>query len=345
MENPFTLNYGKEPVILIDRSKEIDKIETVFEMNNPTYNSYIITGVRGSGKTVVLNLLIKQFNKKKDWITIDLANSKDMLNDLTYNLLHCEIVNNYNLKTEINLSLANIGISIKNENLFTNAGIVIENILKILKKKRKRVFIGIDEISSNEELKTFVSAYQKWLRQDADVFLVMTGTHENVDALINDKVLTFLGRTPKIEISSLDLSFIIDSYMKYLNINFENARKLSEETKGYAYAYQIVGYWAFKKHTSNFLEIMTEVDYTLLNGTYKKIWEDCKQNEKKILKALANDKTRTKDICDYSKIKINNFSHYKELLMKKKIIENVNYGEYEIILPRFKENILKGDLR
>lgn len=345
MENPFVLGYGKAPNAIISRASETEKIKRVFEMENPTYYSYILTGVRGCGKTVALNLLEKEFSNEKDWIVIDLPNSNDMLKNLAFNLLHCNVLNMKNIKAEINLSLASVNISLKDDLTFLSAGIVIEKTLEILTKRKKRVLICIDEISANEDMRTLISHFQMWLRKDLNVFLLMTGVYENVESLINDKVLTFLSRTSKIDLSVIDPNFILNSYLKYLKVSFEEAKKLSEETKGYAYAYQLIGYYAFEKHTSNFLEISQMVDYALLTGTYLKIWEKCKTHERNLLKAIANDKNKTDEICEFSKIKKNNFTYYKKLLIKKQLINNPEYGKYGLLLPRFKEIILKGDLK
>ena len=59
--NPFSLSFGKEPVSLINRNVQSYEIIDTFEDENPTYQVCMITGVRGSGKTVMLTEINKTF--------------------------------------------------------------------------------------------------------------------------------------------------------------------------------------------------------------------------------------------------------------------------------------------
>lgn len=233
---------------------------------------------------------------------------------------------------------------IERDEKFLNSAIVIEEILKVLTKKNIRVLLCIDEVSNSESMRKLASNFQLWIRHNLDVFLLMTGVYENIENLLNDKVLTFLFRTPRIDLNMLNINIIADSYSKVLNIDFEKAEELANITRGYAFAYQVVGYYAYEQHSSNFLEFSSKVDSALLNGVYRKLWIDCKNNEKNILKAVAYEKNNNKEISDFTKIKINNLPKYKNKLISKKII-SLNGSLIELTLPRFKEIILKGELK
>ena len=52
-KNPFSLSCGKEPISLINRSMQTAEIIETFEDENPAYQVCMITGVRGSEKTVM----------------------------------------------------------------------------------------------------------------------------------------------------------------------------------------------------------------------------------------------------------------------------------------------------
>lgn len=64
----------------------------------------------------------------------------------------------------------------------------IQAMLEVVKDKKKRVLITIDEATSNEEMKIFASAFQIFVRNELPVFLLMTGLFENIDALQNEKI-------------------------------------------------------------------------------------------------------------------------------------------------------------
>lgn len=60
-------------------------IET-FEDVNPAYQVCMITGVRGSGKTVMLTEITKKIRSDDDWIVMDLSPERDLLQSFAANL-------------------------------------------------------------------------------------------------------------------------------------------------------------------------------------------------------------------------------------------------------------------
>ena len=48
--NPYTLTFGKSPDQIIERIVQTDEVVNTFNRNPPVQQTYIITGVRGSGK-------------------------------------------------------------------------------------------------------------------------------------------------------------------------------------------------------------------------------------------------------------------------------------------------------
>lgn len=73
-KNPFSLSFGKEPVSLINRNVQSYEIIDTFEDENPAYQVCMITGVRGSGKTVMLTEINKTFVAEDDWIVMAKTN-------------------------------------------------------------------------------------------------------------------------------------------------------------------------------------------------------------------------------------------------------------------------------
>ena len=52
-DNPFTLTFGKKPNRYINRYESTNDIISTFEADNPISQTYLISGIRGSGKTVL----------------------------------------------------------------------------------------------------------------------------------------------------------------------------------------------------------------------------------------------------------------------------------------------------
>ena len=78
MDNKFTLTFGQSPISYIDRGYIAEQIYD-FSLDFPLSNIYIISGVRGSGKTVLLTNISKMILKKKDWIVVDVNPNREIL--------------------------------------------------------------------------------------------------------------------------------------------------------------------------------------------------------------------------------------------------------------------------
>ena len=63
MQNPYTLTFGKEPIEYIKRIAEERQILEDFLSPNPPQQVYMISGVRGCGKTVFMTDISQESNE------------------------------------------------------------------------------------------------------------------------------------------------------------------------------------------------------------------------------------------------------------------------------------------
>ena len=85
-KNPYTLVFEKLPHQIISRaSQAIDIIENFSETPSPQ-QIYMITGIRGTGKTVFMTDVANELSSNKDWIVVELNSSGDLLKDLAASL-------------------------------------------------------------------------------------------------------------------------------------------------------------------------------------------------------------------------------------------------------------------
>ena len=211
-KNPFSLSFGKEPISLINRSMQTAEIIETFEDENPAYQVCMITGVRGSGKTVMLTEITKKIRSDDDWIVMDLSPERDLLQSFAANLSNDPNLSEIFRKAKINLSFLGLGVEIDGVSPITDINVAVTRMLERINKKHKRVLVTIDEAVCNDTMKEFVSLFQIYMRQDLPVFLLMTGLYENIYELQNEKTLTFLYRAPKIELRPLNIGMIAEKY-------------------------------------------------------------------------------------------------------------------------------------
>lgn len=342
MNNPFTLIFGKEPKLLISNSSQFDSIKDSFLSDSPVKTAELITGVRGSGKTVMLTRLSKYFSALKDWIVVELNPETDMLEYLASIVYEQANMKFRFLKKEFSFSFRGLSISLSGEKPVSNVVSLLEKMFEVIKKKGKKVLICIDDISSNRNVKTFVQQYQILIKKDYPLFLLMTGLYENVRSLQNKELLTFLYQSPSTRVGSLNRIEIADSFKKTLNVEKDVADKMAKLTNGYAFAYQVLGYVFFESGKTELDErILKEFDNRLREYVYEKIFFDLPDNEQKIVNALADlDVGKVSEIMKAVKMKKESFSQYRDKLLKKGIISSNRWGEVSFTLPRFKEFIL-----
>lgn len=340
MYNPFTLAFGKKPLRYISRLMYTNKVIDSFTAEVPSAQVYMITGVRGSGKTVFMTNIVSEMREKKDWYAIELNTDGDLLSDLASKLYSIPGLNALFLKAKIDLSFFGLGVSIESSVPITNIESAIDRMLKVLKKNDKHLLIALDEVVSNKEIRRFANAFQIFVRQDYDIYMLMTGLYENIFNLQNEDTLTFLYRAPKIMLEPLNISAIAASYKEVFDIDEEEAMRMAVLTRGYAFAYQVLGYIRWEHKNRSIEDIMPEYDQYLQEYVYDKIWHELSDRDREVLHVLSGSESmRVKDILKELNVNSSQFSTYRDRLIKKGLIDTSRYGYMSIILPRFSDYI------
>lgn len=338
-QNPFSTTFGIEPDNYIARIKEQNQIISEFSAAKPSNYVYLITGVRGSGKTVMLSAIANHFRAEDDWLVIDPGPKDNLLENIASEIYENGKVKHAFLKGEASFSFNGLSFTIQGKEPVTTVNTLLKKMLDIIKKRNKKVLITIDEVDNSLPMKLFIQEYQSLIRQNYPVLLLMTGLYENVSKLQEDKALTFLYRAPKILMGPLAINAIALSYKKRLGANGETSLALAKMTKGYAYAYQVLGYLMFKQQkTTADDDLLCLFDQYLSDYVYDKVFAGISNKEQKILKAFGtNEPVKAKDICDRAKLSKGYFSVYRKRLLNEGILSAPSYGYLEFALPRFNE--------
>lgn len=214
--NPFSLSFGKEPVSYIERDFQNNEIISSFEAENPAYQVCMITGVRGSGKTVSLSAISGYFRKNKDWVVVELNPERDLLQALAAELSNKRELMEWFRDAGINLSALGLGLENDGEPPVTDIVVALRRMIRKVTNNGKRLLITIDEVSAAERMRVFASQFQIFMREGLSVFLLMSGLYEKIYELQNEESLTFLYRAPKIELKPLSIPLITRKYKEML---------------------------------------------------------------------------------------------------------------------------------
>lgn len=337
--NPFNISFGKVSTKPIDRENDFNEIYTSFTSATPQSNIYILSGPRGAGKTISLDIIKNYFAFKNDWIIVNVNSNMDILEQLASKIYESGLVKNLFTKKEFSFSFSGVSISIKGQQPVSSISVLLEKIFEYLKKKGIRVLVLIDEVSNNEYMAVFAQTFQILVRENYYIYSVMAGLYENISDLQDEKTLTFLYRAPKINLSPLNIRAITISYSEIFKIEQMQALDLAKMTKGYAFAYQLLGYILFDENKTEIDEkVLNRFDLLLDERVYSKIYSEMTNREKEILKTAAvSDLQSNSEIENIIGIKQNSLSVYKKRLSNKGLINLNERGKISFTLPRFAE--------
>ncbi len=340
MKNPYSLVFGKEPVEHISRLAQFATVTGSFKGTTDDQQIYLVTGIRGSGKTVFMTDIQNELKKDPNWIVAEINPEKDILTAIAAKLSSEDILASLFKNAKINLSFWGLGLEVGGVAPITDIEVALSKMLQTLKKHDKKLLITIDEVTTNQYVREFAAAYQILIRQNLPIYLLMTGLFENVRNLQNEKSLTFLYRAPRIDLEALNITSIAANYSKNLKIDRDTAMEMALCTKGYSFAFQVLGYLAWENY-GNYTDVLTEYRQYLDEFVYDKIWSELSVKDKAVLKAIAlTESGKVEEIREILAMDNNEFNPYRKRLIDRGLISGKERGYVRFILPMFGEYVI-----
>ncbi|MBP2057296.1 energy-coupling factor transporter ATP-binding protein EcfA2 [Lactobacillus colini] len=357
MKNPFNPSFGKIPSIFLNRDSLTSRVVTELKDGDSPFQTSLIYGQRGSGKTTLMTNFANILNQKEDWLVIDLVLDDDLLDSLI-NQLRNRLANHTSLQNlDLKLGIGGLGVNAQfSKNNPQNFQSLFEKYLSQLNAAGIQVLINIDEIETTSQLRKLVSCYQVMLRKNLKVSLLMAGLPENVSELQNDKVLTFLLRANRIVLTPLSATDIMESYRCTFendgyHISHETLLYMTKQTLGFAYAFQLLGYYVWRFSQENKIKEITIQsvqaildDYVadLNRNVYFKIYNEMSNKEQQFVQAMATidkPKIKVQHIGQIMGKPANYISVYRKKLIDNQVIKSSGYGYVSFILPYFDQYV------
>lgn len=341
MNNPFSLSFGIKPTECIERPLQTEEILESFMADPVPQHTYMVTGVRGSGKTVLLTDVSARLREHPDWTVIALSPESDMIHSFAAKLSSIRKYREVFRDAKIHLSFLGLEVEADGIPPVSDDETAISEMLESIRKRHGRVLITVDEVTNNEYIRKFAAVYQILIRDGLPLFLIMTGLYENIYDLQNEKSLTFLYRAPKIQLQPLNYAAVAAAYQNILLTDRETSLQMSRLVKGYAFAFQVLGYFTFQDKNHDYRNVLPQFRLYLDEYVYEKLWSELSETDRRIVLCMAKNHTEiTAEIQALLNMSANVFSKYRLRLIRKGIVNGEIRGRLSFTLPLFQKFVL-----
>lgn len=201
--NPFNPTFGDVPRILIAEEDLVGDVTAKLRANSYA-RSFFITGVRGSGKTVLMTKVEEELRRDKQFIVIDVSNNEDLLADLKERLLRA-VLGPLKVKLQDLRSFGAAGVSVGISAGAASEQNQIQDLLEVARRHQKIVVVAIDEVTNSPEIRKFAQLFSLTKRLGLPLNVLMTGLPEVILDVQNEDRMTFLLRSEKITLTSLGI--------------------------------------------------------------------------------------------------------------------------------------------
>ncbi len=351
--DPFTRTPGIAGKAYIDNGIA-DEIIKDFCSGESSKFVYKITGLRGSGKSVEYGRIIQTLKKEKNWLVYPLSSAGDAVSTLISKLsMEKFIDSNTTAMSETGATAfggnilavtANETVTIQKtvteNDYFYSDEATIAKMISQANEKNYKVLVGIDDISKTPDMVKLLSMIGSMLLEGLPIYLVVTGSSENIEDFSTENNLTFFKRADEREITTLNKFDITYMYEKLLGVDTVEARRIEALTNGYAYAYQVLGSLYFKKKSDETLEdLIPAFERIMFKDSYELIWKTLTKGEKEVVRCIYKSKDGSAAGIKELMEKPTTYSVYRDRLINKHLVDGDTRGYLKIRLPLFEKYI------
>lgn len=371
MRNPFVPGFGRNPYILVGSGDILEEFEDAFEPgSNSPARTTLITGQRGVGKTVLLNAF-EDAAQRRQWMVIrETAGpgiverlSRDHLPPLLEQLSVREGGPESQLKSA-GVSVAGVGLNAAWEvPPAARHGLrkQIEALCAQLAQYETGLAITLDEVHDGnpDELGELGHIVQFLVRDDQPLAFAAAGLKVYMDAFLDQRGTTFLRRAERFDLGNIaDLSVVADAIHKTVHdagktITAEVADRAAENTQGYPYLIQLVGYEAWKHSGANAAIALADVEATFSKvrrklgaNVHTSSMHGLSSIDKSYLLAMSFDDgpSRTSAVAERMGVSVGYASAYRSRLVGAGLIEDAGRGMVQFSLPYLRDYLREEDV-
>ncbi|WP_297008983.1 AAA family ATPase [uncultured Corynebacterium sp.] len=354
--NPFTPTAGATPPLLVGRGEVIDDFrESVIDGPGAPGLLTLVTGPRGTGKTVMLNAL-EDVARTEGWLHLSETATPGLLDRLSRGVekqLASVTGDDRQVPRVTGASTPAGGVDIeypdRPESGLRNA---VTRLLGLLDERGAGLVVTVDEVhgGDHDELRHLGALAQHLVREQLPFALVLAGLPGAISDLLNDAVLTFLRRAERVELGNVADAEVRDALLGPIEdsgvaIAPEALDAAVAATEGYPFMIQLVGYNVWRSAVDGYIGLAQVAIGTerarrrLGNLVHATSLHDLSEVDKTFLVKMAKDDgpSRTGDIAERMGVKKNYVSVYRQRLLDAGVIRAVGAGQVEFTLPGLRD--------
>lgn len=381
--NPYRPGAGLMPGYIAGRDEDIQEVKQIFEaltMEIPV-QSIIYSGLRGVGKTVLINKLEEIANdygilyshieveEKNDFISQIAECSQDFLREISTKEKFIHLIKKpleaiKSLVISFNPNDTTFSLSVKDRELYLSNNLtqsltkVFVTIGEVAQKAKTPICFFIDEIQymKQKQLGSLIAALHRTNQLGYPIMVIGAGLPKIYKMLSDEKSYSerlFMYK----QIGSLTLEQskkAIKEPAKKFKVDYTDraVEKIVEITKGYPFFIQQLCQVVYKNTSKNLIEEI-DVEHNineflkiLDNGFFKARYERCAESDKKFIFAMVKCGELP---CTISNVAnnlgkdVSSISTTRAQLINKGIIYPVRYKELDFTVPEFSGFIQRLD--
>lgn len=353
--NPFTPGFGLTPIILAGRAGAIEDFTAALQGNVPEARAILISGARGSGKTVLLTEF-KELALEAGWTDLRVHTSSSSLVDELRGTAIAQLREQDPDAETSRLTSARVSgtgasreVRQRYEGEHDPLTTVLERLAELTDQDGGGLLITLDELQSvdRDQLHAVTQHVQDLIGSGHAVAFIAAGVRPGVDALLDHERTTFLRRAHRIEVSSVDVGTAAEAIRMTIadtakTITPEAAVLAGQISQGYPYLIQLIGSKAWQNSgDADTIEIedvrggREAVVAAMIKNVHRPALRGLSARKREYLHAMLLDEgpSSVGDIAERMSIDPRNQSTYRERLIEEELIRPAGRGFVEFSLP------------
>lgn len=364
--NPFKPTAGGEPPLLIGRERVVRDFDKGLDNGvGAPGRIMLITGARGTGKTVMLTVLGDKARAHK-WDVIEETASDGLCERLVSELCSKDsLIDKLTFAPSITIAGASVSLGeaeLSPKRMPETLRKAMSARLDALEKRDAGLMISIDETqaASRADLIAIATAIQHQIREKRNVSIVLAGLPQMISDLFDDEVIAFLRRARTNVLANVPIDEVKESFAQTfedsgMSLDTSLVEKAAVATAGYPYMIQLVGYYIWDAADARESTVISKEDVDegirearvdLDNAVCVPELHGLSKNDRAYLEAMAvsDGPSGTSEVAKRMGRSAKYAATYRKRLLDAYVIRQTDRGEVDFAVPFLRE-YLRGHMQ